>query len=467
MLAAFLSLPLMAQIATPQTTADPVVLTLDDAIVIALSENIAVKVADQEITRTQYALKGTYASLFPQVDGSGSYQRTIKKQVMYMDFDMGSMFGGDDSGEEGGAGQSSSQGSGASSGGGIEVGRWNTFSTGIQAAMPLVNAQLWKSIKISGEDVELAVEKARASRLDMITQVKQAFYAVQLAKEAYKVYEEVYDNAVENYRQTEMRYNVQKASELEITRAKTAVANAIPNMYDAENNIDMTLWQLKAVMGIDLDMNIDVAGELQDNAVQMFRDIHENEDPSLENNTTMKQLEIQAEQLADAIKMQQFASLPTLSLAFAYSVNAMTNDFNFSEYRWSPYSYVGLSLSIPIFAGGRRLNSVRQSKVQYEQLKLQALNTERQLKIAIRQYLNQMETSMKSYDAAKEAEQTARKAYSIATQSYNLGRSTLTDLNDAQLALTQAQLGVSQAVYSFVLAKAALEQTLGKDFSKE
>ena len=110
---------------------------------------------------------------------------------------------------------------------------------------------------------------------------------------------------------------------------------------------------------------------------------------------------------------------------------------------------------------------MRQSKVQYEQLQLQALNTERQLKIAIRQYLNQMETSMKSYDAAKEAEQTARKAYSIATQSYNLGRSTLTDLNDAQLALTQAELGVSQAVYSFVLAKAALEQTLGKDFSNE
>ena len=467
-LAATLSIPVSAQIATPQTSSDPVVLTLDDAIVIALSENLAVKVADKEITRAQYALKGTYASLFPQVDGSGSYQRTIKKQVMYMDFDMSSMMGGGGS-EEGGAAasQSSSQNSGKSSGGGIEVGRWNTFSTGVQAAMPLVNAQLWKNIKISGEDVELAVEKARASRLDMITQVKQAFYAVQLAKEAYKVYEEVYDNAVENFRQTEMRYNVQKASELDYTRAKTAVANAIPNLYDAENNIDMTLWQLKAVMGIDLDMAIDVAGELHDNAVQMFRDINENQDPSLENNTTMKQLEIQAEQLADAIKLQQYASLPTLSLAFAYSVNAMTNDFKFSEYRWSPYSYVGLSLSIPIFAGGRRHNAVRQSKVQYEELKLQTLNTERQLKIAIRQYLNQMETSMKSYDAAKEAEAAARKAYSIATQSFNLGRSTLTDLNDAQLALTQAELGVSQAVYSFVLAKASLEQTLGKDFSKE
>ena len=59
-----------------------VVLTLDDALKIALSENVSVKVADKEIQRYEYARKGSYASLFPQVDGSGSYQRTINKQVM-------------------------------------------------------------------------------------------------------------------------------------------------------------------------------------------------------------------------------------------------------------------------------------------------------------------------------------------------------------------------------------------------
>ena len=59
--------------------------------------------------------------------------------------------------------------------------------------------------------------------------------------------------------------------------------------------------------------------------------------------------------------------------------------------------------------------------------------------------------------------ETARKAYDIAAKSYNLGRSTITDLNDAQLALTQAQLAQSQAVYNFIVAKASLEQTLGND----
>ena len=59
-------------------------LTLEDALKVALSENNTVKVADMEVTRTEYAQKGTYASLFPQIDFSGTYQRAIKKQKMYM-----------------------------------------------------------------------------------------------------------------------------------------------------------------------------------------------------------------------------------------------------------------------------------------------------------------------------------------------------------------------------------------------
>ena len=475
--------------AADQAVASPLVLTLEDALKIALSENVSVKVADKEVERAQYARKGTYASLFPQIDGSASYQRTIKKQVMYMDFDMGSMTGMAEGGEEqtaaalaGIPGQvgndvltragdvatrAGGSTGGRTAGGGIEVGRWNTFSTGVSAALPLVNAQLWKSLEVAGQDVELAIEKARSSRLGMVTQVKQAFYGVLLAKEAQKVYQEVYDNALESFTQTERRFNVQKASELDYNRAKATVQNAIPQVYESANQVALALWQLKAVLGMDLDTDIDVAGALPDWADQMFYDIHSHDDVTLEANSTMRQLAIQAEELANAVKMQQYASLPTLALSFNYSINAMTNDFNFSEYRWSPYSFVGLSLSVPIFAGGRRYHAVKQAQVQRDELRMQLRDTERQLQIAVRQYLSQMETGMKSYQAAQVAEETARKAYEIAAKSYQVGRSTITDLSSAQLSLTQAQLAVSQAIYSFVLAKANLEEALGYDFTEE
>ncbi len=452
---------------------EPLVITLDQALQIALSENVSVKVADKEIERTGFAKKGTYASLFPQIDISGAYQRTIKKQVMYMDFDMSSIGGGMPGGDgETGEGSSDTPSDTPSAGGmdtsgGLEVGRWNTWSAGLTAAMPVINAQLWKSIRISGLDVELAVEKARASRLDMVTQVKQAYFSTLLAKEAFNVYKEVYENAVKNYEETQKKYNVQKASELDLTRAKTTVANAVPNVYNAESSVILSLWQLKAILGVDLDANIDVAGVLEDHSEHMFYDIHQHDSVSLENNTTMKQLAIQAEQLAQTVKMQKYAYIPTLAAQFSFSMNAMTNDFNFSQYRWTPYSYVGVSLSIPIFSGGKRLNDVRQAKNRYSQVQLQTMDTERNLKIAIRQSLNTMETNMKSYYAAKEAVSTAQKGYDIAERSYQVGRSTLIELNDAQLALTQAKLSESQAIYNFIIAKSQLEQSLGNDFITE
>ncbi|MCM1503192.1 MAG: TolC family protein [Bacteroidales bacterium] len=447
----------------------PVLITLEQALQIALSENVSVKVADKEIERTGFARKGTYAALFPQIDVSGNYQRTIKKQVMYMDIDMSKMGGaaGGDSagaGSEGSAPEGAEGGASASMADGLEVGRWNTWSAGVTAAMPIVNAQLWESIKISGTAVELAVEKARESRLNMVTQVKSAFYATLLAKEAFNVYREVYENAVKNYEETEKKYNAQKASELDLTRAKTTVANAVPNVYNAESSVILALWQLKAVLGVDLDANVDVAGELSDYADTMFRDLHQNDSVTLDNNTTMKQLALQAEQLARNIRLQKYAYIPTLSAAFSFSVNAMTNDFKFDQYKWTPYSYVGVSLSIPIFSGGKRLNDVRQAKNQYQQLQLQTTDTERTLKIAIRQSLNTMETNMKSYYAAQTAVATAQKGYDIAEKSYQVGRSTLIELNDAQLALTQARLSESQAIYNFIVAKAQLEQVIGNDF---
>ena len=217
--------------------------------------------------------------------------------------------------------------------------------------MPLVNAQLWQSLGLSGDQVELAVEKARESRLGMVTSVKQAYYAVLMAKAAHAVYQASYDNALENFKQTERRYNVSKASELDLTRAQSSLASAIPNLFNAENAVGIALWQLKAVMGLDLEKDVDIVGELDDYAETMFRDVNEGVHSDLERNSSLRQLAMQAEMLSKQIRMQQFAYIPTLSLAFSYSYNAMAEDLQFKDYHWNPYSYVGLSLNIPIFSG--------------------------------------------------------------------------------------------------------------------
>ena len=470
-----------------------VYLTLDDALRIALSENVSVKVADKEIERTKYAQKGTYASLFPQVNLQGMFSYAIQKQKVYFGSDAE-----DDSGSSSGGGMASMMSglmdpimyyiqnlyvatgtpfipyvapedpdTGSDTGSdAVEMGRRNQVQAALSASMPIVNFQLWESLRLSGDQVELAVEQARESRLGMVSSVKQAYFAVLMAREAYNVYQSVYENAIENYRLTEMKYNAQKASELDLTRAKANIAAAIPNVYNAENSIGLALWQLKAVMGVSLDEDIDVAGSLDDYAEQMFREYTEAGEGTLEGNSQLKQLATQAEMLARQIRMQQYAYLPTLSMSFSYNYYTQSDVFNLSQWKWLPSSSIALSLSIPIFSGGQRLNTIRQTRVQADELELQRVNAERQLKIGIRQSLSTMETAMRSYQAAKDALDSAEKAYDIASKSYQVGRSTLTDLSNTELVLTQTRLQASQAVYNFVIAKAGLEQTLGYDFTE-
>lgn len=467
------------------------VLSLDDALKIALSENTSVKVADMEVQRTKYAQKGSYGQLFPQISASGMYSYAIQKQKVY--------FGSDS--EEGGSsgGGMSSMMSGMiepimyyieqlyqatgtpfipyvapidpdadqSSDGAIAMGRSNQVSLGLSATMPVINFQLWESLKITGDQVEQAVEQARESRLGTVAQVKQAYFAVLMAKASYNVYNAVYENAVQNYKYTESRYNAQKASEMDMARAKSTLAAAIPNVYNADNAVHIALWQLKAVMGLDLDRAIDVEGKLEDYAQHMFYDINEAADASVDRNSQMKQLAIQADMLAKQIRMQTYMNLPTLSMQVSYNYYTQSDKFNLSQWKWLPSSTLVFNLSIPIFTGGQRYHTIKQTRVQADELALQRENTERQLKIGIRQSLSTMDTAMRSYEAAKSALESAEKAYDIASKSYRLGKSTLTDLNNTELTLTQTRLQTAQAVYNFVVAKAGLEQTLGYGFTEE
>ena len=416
--------------AAPATQQDgPLVLTLDEALQIALSENPTVKIADKTIEAKKYAKKGTYAALWPEISASGAWQHNIKKQVFHiMEKTM-------------------------------EVGTMNNVVAGVTAAMPIINAQLWKSLKLTAMDVELAVEQARSSRIDMIEQVSKAFYQVLLAKDSYNVYKRVYDNAVENHKIVEKRYSVGQVSEYDFIRSQVTVSNAEPNVFGAENSIVLALWQLKALLGVDLDMNVDCAGSLADYESAMTSQI--NMDGTLADNTTMKQFDIQESMLEQSLKLKRAANLPSLAASINYQFTAMDESFKLMHYSWNPSSAAALSLSIPIFSGGKRRADINQAKIDLSKIQLQRENTERQLRTAIMSYYSNMQTNLKQYHASSQNIATAKRGYDIAVKRYEVGGGTLLDVDNSQLAYTQAELSRSTSIYEYLINKVSMDKITG------
>ncbi len=430
MLFGIATVPAMAQ-ETPSATADSetLVLTLEQALEIALSENPTVKIADETIQAKKYAKKGTYAALWPDISASGSFQRYIEKPSFHI------------------MGQT------------VKMGTTNTVSGGLQAAMPLVNAQLWKSLKLSAMDVELAVEQARSSRIDMIEQVSKAFYQVLLAKDSYEVYKRVYDNAVENHKIVEKKYAVGAVSEYDFIRSKVTVSNAEPNVFEAENSIIVALWQMKALLGLDLDRKIDCAGKLADYESAMSARI--DTPTTLANNSTMRQFDIQERMLNQSLKMQRATNLPSLNASINYMVNAMDESLALAHYKWMGSSTALVSLSVPIFSGGKRRAAIHQAKINLTTLQLQRENTERQLHTAIMQYESNMQTNLKKYHASSENISQAKRGYDIAVKRYEVGGGTLVDVDNSQLAYTQAELSRSTAIFNYLINQVALDKIKG------
>lgn len=425
-------------VARAQESQDTLFISLDTAIEIALEESNTIKIADLTIKKTGYAKKGSYAALYPNISVSGSYQRTLKKQVMAMEFQGQAME--------------------------IEVGKWNNVSAGVTASMPLINAELWQSMKLSALDVEIAVEQARSSKISMISQVKKAYYAVLLAKQVYDVYKQVYDNAAKNLERTEQNYNAGKSSEYEYLRAQVNVKNAEPNMYSAMTAIDLAIWQLKAVMGVDLEANIGVVGNIDQYKDEMLAFSIMSENINLDNNSTLIQLQMQEQQIERTVKMTKYHYIPTLAASFSYNYMAMGDDFKF---KWYPYSVVGLSLNIPIFDGFSTSSNIRQYKAAKNIMQLNREDTERNLKITLKNYENQITTCMKNYAAAESTVEVAQRSYDIAERMYELGKATLLELNDAMIGLVQAQLTMSQAVYNFMVTKSSIEELEGNDYTSK
>src|SRR5690554_2595465 len=446
---------------------DSLHIDLNSALEIALSENPTVKVADMEITKKEYAKKSAYGALMPQLDIIGQYQRAIKRQTVY--FDEGFGLGGGDidptqyTPEELQVLQVLNKvmmPDPETSGEGIQMGRFNVWSAGLNVSLPLVMPSLWKNIQMSEVDIRLAMEQARASRIDLVNQVKKSFYSLLLAQDSYAVFKKTYETDSINLVNIRNRFEQGVVAEYDVITADVRLKSLIPSILQSENMMKIAELQLKMLMGIDGDMPLKIVGSLDEYEETMFDAIIP-ADTSLMYNSDIKQFDLQAKQALNAHEMQKLQFAPSLVSSFNWTYMSQNNDFRFGDYRWDPYSMLGITLQIPIFSGGQRYHNVKQSEIQLWQLTEQRKDIERGLKLSIKNNYDLIHKNIKQVVATQSSVEQARKGHEITLKRYETGMGTIVDVNAAALAVLNAELQYRNAIYDYLAAKADLEKVLG------
>lgn len=378
-------------------TAEPKTVSLDECLTIALSDNPTVKIADMEVERLDYSKREVIGQLLPTIDFGATYSRMLAKQVMYMNMD-----GFGDMGGNGNDGAEENSRAGEKKDNGIKMGLDNSYSLGFQASLPLIAPQLWKSIGVSDTQILRSLESARQSRQSLVNQVKNAYYTLLLAQDSRKVIQESYDMAALTNRTYQQQREAGAASDYDVLRTSVAMKNIEPEIVQADIAIKQARLQLLILMGLDSNFELEAASQLSDYEASMYETVL-SINPDYSGNSDLRLLDIDSKLLKQNLDIQKLAFVPTLALTANYNWTSMSNGSPFSNFRWNPYSTIGVTLSVPIFHGGQRINKVKQAKIQYAETQWQRENLERSISMQVDLAIDNIQLNVKQIASSSES----------------------------------------------------------------
>jgi outer membrane protein len=416
------------------------VLTLEDAIKIALENSNQVKLSQLEILKSDEKLVEARSALIPRISASGSYSRYLKKPVLFLPPD--SPFG-------------------RMTGGVIEIGFDNSYLGAISLQMPLFSWNLYAGIRSALKGKSLAEQAYKSVTLKTIADVKKAFYGALLARENYKITKMRVDLAEDNLKNVEKMYRQGIASEYDYISAQVQYQNLLPLLIQAENNLELAKNALKLVLGIDFKEDIEIEGEMKVDSLigvdyaSSLKDLYEK-------NPDLKQAELQVELSREIVSLEVSGHLPSLFLTGNLQYQAQANDFNFNQYRWIRTTFIGLQIQIPIFNGFGTQARVDQAQASFQQA-IERLNfTKQALENELKNTIYRIEQSGRRIESQKRAVELAELGYKIARKRFESGVGTQLEVSNAEVNLAQARLNYLQAIYDYLIAMSDLEKLTGK-----
>ncbi len=310
-----------------------------------------------------------------------------------------------------------------------------------------------------------------------------AYFSILQAKTNMAMQRENLTLSKKNLELSKLRLSVGAASNADVYRWESEVANASQSLIVAQTNLILTKLslnnQLNGVLPeqfdikdarIEDDVFIDFSSSnfgkfvQRPNELRLITDFMVEE--ALRVQPTKNQLLANLKAVERQLTMyKRTYYLPTLALQGQMDEvlwrggngsDPMPGQ-SFNNSTWN----VALNLSYPLFDGNRRHINVQKGKIQKDQLSLQIKELDNALALNIRAKALQLLTAMTNIEFAKISAENAVKSLELVQNAYKQGANSLTDLLNAQQAALQAKLGHSNSVYNYLISFLELEGSVG------
>ena len=430
--------------------------SLQDCINYAYEHQDSVKNATLDLKSADYKIKETIATGLPQINGSVSFQDYLRTPTA-----VGPQFKKDPP-------DPANPFDPANIATDLPVQKFpfgvvkynNTFSaTASQLLFSgtfIVGLQAVKTFK------ELSQRSLTRTKIETNVAVTKAYYQVLVSNEQIKLLDANLDQLKQQFDQTTQQNKQGFAEKIDVDRLDVQYNNLLTTKENTVRSLDLNYQMLKFQMGMAISQPIVLTDKLED--INLTKQTAEtaNDTNFYHNRIEYNLLETQLKLYQLDVKSKKAEFLPTFSANAGFGEVFQENQFKFLYDNVYPNSYVGLSLNIPIFSSGMRLNQLRQKNIAV----MKAQNDLEDAKNALNLQANSASitfyNSLQSLNTQKRSRELAAEVLRVAKIKYQQGVGSSIEVTQAQTDFENADNQYIQALYTALISKVDVDKAYGR-----
>lgn len=426
----FIALFLLLVLSPNVTRADdaPASLTLGEAQKIALANHPQIKASDYEAKAAEADITATRSGYFPQI--SGNAIRAFANPNTRL----------------------------AATGGLNNPTVIDRGSFGIGASQ-LITDFGRTNAEVDAAEAALQAEQQRGNltRAGVLLNVTRAYFNSLRAETLQKIAKETLKTRQTLLDQITSLHDVKMRSDLDLSLAKQGIDDANLLMLKAENGHEDSMAELSEALGYSdtHEFTLTYVDDATPPSGTMDSSLH----MALANNPDLAALRADADAADHEATATRRAYYPTLSaVGFAGETPVRTVDQHINP----TYGAGGVNLSIPIYTGGRQTADADKAEAKANAAKTRVTIKTNQLARDVRQAFDNVQIAYKNIAVTQQMRDNAAKSLDLTQARYDIGKSSIVDLSQAQLAATQAAVTATDAQYQYLVQRAVLDYTIGK-----
>ena len=416
-------------------------LTLKEAINYALENKADAKKAKLKVENSNYQIQEVRSRALPQITANGSLNYNPILQTTVID---GAAFGQPGTVIQAAFGQ-----------------KWSS-TAGLSLTQALFDQTVFTGLKAAKSNREFYQINNQLTEEQVIERVANNYYHVYVQRQNLTVIDSTYKNTTKVRDIIKGQYDNGLAKKIDLDRVSVKISNINTMRQQVLNAVQIQENALKFYMGMPIETQIEIPQTAFEVSPHSLSEI-----PNTAIRTEYLLLKKQEQLLTYQKKAIEASYYPTLSLSAGYNfigqgpkmpIGAKPADGVY----WSDFSSIGLNLKVPIFTGFGTRAKVRQADIDLQTVKEDLNDTKLSLDLAFANAKTQIDNSLITITNQKENAQLAKEVLENTRNNYVQGLASLTDLLDAENALTEAQNNYTSAILEYKLAEIQLIKSKGE-----